>query len=91
MFEKMATRGGGTIIIIFEDETMEEKFKKQFKTEEDFLKDIPDEFNESSEELSFYVPNPMSIVNSLFTKPMTKFSSPTEKQFSVYMQDTIYS
>lgn len=93
MFEKMATRGGGKITITFEDELEEKEFINQFKTEKFFLEYLPDEFNESSEELSFCVPSPRTIVtrNSLSAEQITKISSPTKERFGLYMMDLLYT
>ena len=99
MFEHMKTHGGGTITLIFDDEPTEEAFRGNFKTEEDFLKSLPDEANECSEEIFILIRNnknegldfadflKMSIVNSLFTKPMTKFSGPTKEEVKRCTED----
>jgi len=99
MFENMKTHGGGTITLEFEDEPIEEAFRRQFKTEKDFMKTIPDEINEISTEVIVKIINPrnemlefinfltLDIMDSLFTRPMKKFSGPTEEQFVLYMKD----
>lgn len=99
MFEKIKTPRGGIIILEFEDEPTEESFRNYFKNEENFLKTLPDEIKETSKEITLKISNQknigvslteiliMSLIDSMFTIPMEKFSGPTEEQFDLYMQD----
>lgn len=47
MFYDMKTPGGGAITLTFSDESTAKRFEQEFKTDEDFMKALPDEVKES--------------------------------------------
>lgn len=99
MFENMKTRGGGTITLEFEDEPIEESFRNNFKTEKDFMETLPDELNQVSTEIIIKIVDPinemlefinfltLNVMDSLFTRPLQKFSGPTKEQFCRYIKN----
>lgn len=86
MFENMPTPGGGTITLVFKDEPTEEYFRKQFKTEEQFMNNLPDDILGSSEDKIFEIIESATITTTGLI-PMVKFSGPTKEQFERFIAD----